>query len=666
MIDPEVSVVIRAYNEEAHLPGLLAALRKQSLQSHEVVVVDSGSTDQTRMIAETADQLITIKSRDFTFGYSLNVGIRNARGRYIAIVSAHTLPVDRDWLANLVAPLRHGAAMVFGRQFGMPGVSKFSETQDLRRTFTSHRKVLEPPNFFANNANAAICKDLWAARPFDEALPGLEDAAWARYWVTQGRHVVYEPSAGVYHIHQEAWPQVSHRYYREAVAHRRLELYGPADLPRVFAREAICLLSDAFLAFGPDAASVAGLSLPARLHQIGRFRWHKFVGTFRGLMDGHPMENEMDRRTFYFNQEYTAVAVIGKGKARVVHRQIPEVKPGDVLIRVAYVGVCGTDLEILDGTLGYYSEGIAAYPIVPGHEMSGVAVAVGGRVHGLNEGDRVVVECIQSCGDCEHCNNDNPIACDQRRELGVIGRDGGYSEYVLVEDRFVHRIPDALDLRSAALSEPLAVALKGVERLERAWPALPTSKRCAVVGGGPLGHLCSLVLQDRGHHVTVIDRNPVRRNLFEDTGIETRAPGGKLHDFDILVEVTGDPEALHGMIRNSRPGATMLLLGLPYSHRTFSFEDIVAYDKIIVGSVGSSGHEFRGALALLPRLRLQPFLQSLHPLVEFEKAWEEAREGRFLKSMLEVAPEDSARRDTTRVERGEGPIPIGSTDRSQS
>ena len=79
---------------------------------------------------------------------------------------------------------------------------------------------------------------------------------------------------------------------------------------------------------------------------------------------------------------------------------MPSLKPGEVLLRVSYVGVCGTDLEVLEGTLGYYRSGLAQYPIVPGHESSGTVVAVGPRVTGFNEGDRVVVECIQGCGEC--------------------------------------------------------------------------------------------------------------------------------------------------------------------------------------------------------------------------------------------------------------------------
>ena len=212
MSHPEISIVIRTLNEEKFLPALLDALSRQTMQDFETIVVDSGSLDSTRDIAiEKADRLLHIQSRDFTFGHSLNVGIRNANGRYIAIVSAHTLPVDNQWLAKLIAPLHTGkTAMVYGRQLGGES-SKFGEIRDMQRTFGSRQIVLQPPRFFANNANSVIRKNLWEKHPFDESLPGLEDIEWAKYWMERGHQVIYEPQAALYHIHEESWRQVRRR-----------------------------------------------------------------------------------------------------------------------------------------------------------------------------------------------------------------------------------------------------------------------------------------------------------------------------------------------------------------------------------------------------------------------------------------------------------------------
>jgi glycosyltransferase involved in cell wall biosynthesis len=141
MPDPEISVVIRAFNEEKYLPDLLEALNHQSIDGFETIVVDSGSLDRTREIAaEKADQLLRIQSHDFTFGHSLNVGICNASG------TAHTIPAGDQWLKKLIEPLHDSrTAMVYGRQLGGEA-SKFSEIQDMRRTFGSNREVLQPPN----------------------------------------------------------------------------------------------------------------------------------------------------------------------------------------------------------------------------------------------------------------------------------------------------------------------------------------------------------------------------------------------------------------------------------------------------------------------------------------------------------------------------------------
>jgi glycosyltransferase involved in cell wall biosynthesis len=196
---PETSIVIRAFNEERHLPGLFDGLAGQGYRDFETIVVDSGSFDRTRDIAERrADRLVRIKSDDFTFGHSLNVGIAHGRGRFIVIVSAHTAPTSGRWLENLVAALHDPrTAMVYGQQQGSAD-SKFSERRDFARTFGTHPRTLAPPDFFANNANSAVRRELWERHRFDEALPGLEDVEWAKHWMEQGYRVVYAAAAGAH------------------------------------------------------------------------------------------------------------------------------------------------------------------------------------------------------------------------------------------------------------------------------------------------------------------------------------------------------------------------------------------------------------------------------------------------------------------------------------
>jgi len=637
---PETSIIIRTYNEARFLPNLLEAIKQQRYDRFETVVVDSGSIDGTLDIAEKeVDKILCIQSRDFTFGYSLDVGIQAASGRFMVIVSAHTLPLDENWLTNLVQPLYdENTAMAYGRQIG--GLSsKFSEIRDLQRTYGTKRKKLKPPRFFANNANSAIRKNLWRKHPFDETLLGLEDIEWARYWMKRGYQVVYEPQAALYHIHEENWRQIRRRYFREAVAARRIGIQGFHHALTTPITETGRTFSDMkHLIYPNDKQPKFDASNSQLAGEIIMFRYNKVVGTVKGLLSNVSKEDRDKKEEILFDRFCKAVVIHGVNKASLDEIQIPKVKPGDVLIRVAYEAVCATDLEIFEGTLGYYKNGMAKYPIIPGHEFSGQVVTIGPNVDQVEIGDHVVVECIQSCGECEECLRENFLGCEKRTELGVIGLNGGYSEYVMVPGKFVHRLPPELDMIAACLCEPLAVALKGIKRLRRTWRRREKkdSKQCAVVGAGPLGHLCAQVLVLWGHRVTVFDRNPKRLSYFADSSIATSNDLAQLGAFDNIVEATGDPVALDNILHKSPAGATILLLGLPYAHRNFTFEGIVAYDKIIVGSVGSSAKHFDLAIELLPQIETGAFMEKVLPLSDFKEAWKLTKAGKYLKIILQL------------------------------
>lgn len=632
MAQSETSVIVRAFNEEKYLPGLLEGLKSQSYRDFETIVVDSGSFDRTPEIAESAGaRLVRIESRDFTFGYSLNTGIERSRGRYLAIVSAHTKPADRFWLEKLVAPLQSDrVAMVYGRQVGW-STSKFAEVQDFRRTFGARPQTMRVSHVFGNNANSAFRKDLWEQFPFDETLPGLEDVAWATYWLERGIDVLYQPEAAIHHIHEESWRQVWHRYYREAVAAHRIGIKGRKSIPAEVAREAAHLLSDLTVA-------VRQRSLYKHAREIVLFRAFKGLGTVRGLWDGGIVEDPRRREEVYFDKSCKAVVIRSAGNIGLENVEVPPTKPGDVLIKVAYVGICGTDLELANGTLGYYRSGMGEYPITPGHEFSGRVVRVGANVHGVREGDRVVGECILSCGHCDACQHGNPIGCAERREVGVLRKNGACGEYVAMPGHAVHRIPEDLDLLTAALCEPTAVVLKGLRRLRVTWTT--EARHCLVLGGGPIGIIAARALQVDGHEVLVVEQSERRRDQIAQRVPQLRTVP-KVDDFvtfDTYIEATGDPDVLDMVLRESRAGSNILLLGFPYAHRAFNFEEVVAFEKAIVGSVGSGPRDFEEALELLPRLELQGLTVARHPLGSFEAAWNDAKERRWLKVILEADP----------------------------
>ena len=216
------SIIIRAYNEEKHIRRLLEGIRHQTLKDVETILVDSGSTDSTVEIAESyGAHVVRIPPEEFTFGRSLNYGIREAASELIVIASAHVYPVYPDWLAALLHPLLDAqVALSYGKQRA-PVSAKFSEKQIFHQWYPEQGK-LHQETAFCNNANAAIRRSLWERNPYDETLTGLEDLAWAKWAREQGYEISYVAEAEIVHTHEETPRGVFNRYRREAMAYKRI------------------------------------------------------------------------------------------------------------------------------------------------------------------------------------------------------------------------------------------------------------------------------------------------------------------------------------------------------------------------------------------------------------------------------------------------------------
>jgi len=628
---PETSIVIRVFNEERWLPELFESLRRQEYRDFETLVVDSGSIDRSRDIA-TANgaRLVRLRSEDFTFGYSLNIGIEAARGSFIAIISAHAIPTDERWLSGLIAPLRRpGTAMVFGGQRGH-AVSKFSEARDLERVFHSKPMSMDDDHVFVNNANSAIRKDLWEQHRFDEGLPGLEDAEWAKYWIPRGFEVFYEPTACVYHVHTESWAQVRHRFHREGIAGRWTAVRIVRHIPREITRELWWSLKDIALAIGEGGegkfVQLAG--------EILRYRYNKVLGIVKGIWDSRTITNPSTRAKLHFDKGFSAVVFQNAHSAEIELRSIPSLKPSEILVRVAYAGICRSDIELFDGRPGHYRPGMAMFPVVPGREFSGTVVSLGDKVTLLKEGDRVVVLPVQGCGACAACTQDRAELCQDRRELGSFGVDGGFAEYCVTRARYALKVPEGLTLREAALTQPAAVVIKALRRLGSG-TLVSTLRRCAVVGADAVGHLAAKILLLRGHDVVVFGADVAQLECLRGAA-ETRQDLSSLDSFDLIVETSGDQRVLTTVLQQSRRGATLVLLASV--HQAISVEQIIAYDKAIVGAVGCGREDFIEALATLQRLDLRPLLQRVFPMEEFKNALSAFRANSYPKVMLSADP----------------------------
>lgn len=219
---PACSVVIRAYNEAAHIGRLLSGISKQTIPDVEVVLVDSGSTDGTVEIArEYGVKLVRISPEEFTFGRSLNRGVQAASGEFIVIVSAHCYPVYPDWLEKLTEPLRDPqVAVSYGKQRGGK-TNQYSEHQWFKQYFPDY-SIARQGHAYSHNANAAIRRSLWEQHPYNEQLTGLEDLGWSSWAFEQGYAIAYAAEAEIIHLHDENPRQVYNRYRREAIAMKQI------------------------------------------------------------------------------------------------------------------------------------------------------------------------------------------------------------------------------------------------------------------------------------------------------------------------------------------------------------------------------------------------------------------------------------------------------------
>ena len=289
------SIVIRAYNEEKHIGRLLEGILQQTVKDVEIILVDSGSTDQTISIAESfGARLVHIPSDEFTFGRSLNFGVRAATRELVIIASAHVYPVYPDWLESLLSLFEdEKIALTYGKQRGYEG-SKYSEHQIFHQWYPDKSKPNQE-TAFCNNANAAIRKSLWEKNPYDETLTGLEDLAWGKWAKEQGYKIAYVAEAEIVHIHNETPRGVYNRYRREAMAMRKIYPEANFNLYDFFRSSITNIFSDLWHAARERV-------LFKNFASIFWFRFMQFHGTRMGHRETSLVTPQL-RETFYYARE---------------------------------------------------------------------------------------------------------------------------------------------------------------------------------------------------------------------------------------------------------------------------------------------------------------------------------------------------------------------------
>lgn len=294
-----------------------------------------------------------------------------------------------------------------------------------------------------------------------------------------------------------------------------------------------------------------------------------------------------------------ALVITAPGEYALGDHDLPAAGPGDLLLAPLAVGLCATDVELLDGSMVYLRDGRARLPLVPGHEWVARVLDAGAPGSGFAAGDLVVGECSIGCGHCPVCASGAYHQCPRRQETGVMNRDGALAQQLRFPAGSAHQVPAGVAVEDAVFAEPTAVALRAVLRSEA-----ETGSRVLVVGGGTLGWLAAAVFLDLlDCDVAALDPDSGRMQRLVALGASPPEDGEL---FDVVLEASGSPSGVSAGLDRLGPSGRMVVISLTgVGPVPVDLDRVVVNDQALVGSLGSPGVWGR-ALELLGRGRVRP------------------------------------------------------------
>ena len=292
-----------------------------------------------------------------------------------------------------------------------------------------------------------------------------------------------------------------------------------------------------------------------------------------------------------------AIRIHGPKNAKYEEIDIPSIGPDDVLIRVRAAGLCGTDLELYDGSMFYLTSGMASLPLIPGHEWSGEVVELGSNVSEFSVGDMVTGECSVGCRSCLYCIRGWYNQCPHRTETGILNRDGGFAEYIAFPKYFLHKCI-GLSFDEAAFIEPTGIALYPT-KLTNVCP----EDYVAVIGPGPIGLFAVQTAKAYGaRKVILVGTNDSRLEIGKKVGadvvinIKTENLVEKVtevtegHMVDVVLEAAGKPSVWEAIASVLAPRARVGITGLFAGQKcSVDFDPLVVNNITIMGTLGGPG-----------------------------------------------------------------------------
>ncbi len=310
---------------------------------------------------------------------------------------------------------------------------------------------------------------------------------------------------------------------------------------------------------------------------------------------------------------------------------VPAIGDDEVLIRVKYTGICGTDWSIYTGR--YSADKL---PMVAGHEFSGVVEALGRKAVGIAVGDRVTADINLSCGHCFYCRQGQKLMCPDFHQLGI-HCDGSYAEFVAAPWEQVHRLPDKVGFLEGAFTEPVSCVIHSAKAMDAA-----IGSSVAVIGCG-LGILHAALARLRGcAPVIVIGSNAKRLEIAKKMGADFVINPKEVSDVvaevkklthgrgaDYVIEAVGKTATYDQAFRMVRDGGTVAAFGITGDQETIAIKpfDIVLHEKKVVASCAGVGNDWPDAMTLIEHGRIEPrhMFSMIVPLEELESALKELR-----------------------------------------
>ncbi|MCM2430534.1 zinc-dependent alcohol dehydrogenase family protein [Streptomyces sp. RKAG337] len=325
-----------------------------------------------------------------------------------------------------------------------------------------------------------------------------------------------------------------------------------------------------------------------------------------------------------------AAVISAPGVVVIENVEDPSPGPRDVVVRVAAVGLCGTDLHILQG------EFAPTLPITPGHEFAGEIVAVGGQVDEFALGDRVAVDPSLYCHECHYCRIGRNNLCERWAAIGVTN-PGGAAEYALAPAANCVRLPEHIRTEDAALIEPLSCAVRGYDILRS-----QLATNVLIYGSGTMGlMMMELAKRTGAATVDIVDINPDRLETARTLGCthavtsadEIEQPRG----WDVVIDATGNAKAIQEAIGRVGKGGTYLQFGVADYAARATIEPYRIYNQeiTITGSMAVL-HSYERAARLFAAGVLDPqvFISDRLPLTDYAAALQQFQDGKGRKILV--------------------------------